>query len=154
MDEVTKGEKKYYPEILGDRIKAYHDDPGVDSFGEVLCCLFHGIVNNYSLPCPAMPAKDGSLIPARVKNKYGRQTMVLLTELDGGSYPTVADVKVRALVRCMLGEESDDGFIFNPGTDRFFFVSKSLLAYALDAGYEMAMEDMKEQDADSTESRR
>lgn len=138
-------EKKYYVEELDEVIREYLNDPGAAGLYSVLCGLFEGIEQNYSLPCPAeMNPENGRITPMFLKKKNGKEHLVVLTSLDGKRYPTVADVKLRSLIRLVFHVEDCEGFIFNPFEAHAFFVPKQFLAYALAAGYQMAEDDNAE----------
>jgi len=52
---------------------------------------------------------------------------------------------MRSLVRIMA-ENNCEGIVLNPGGEHEFTVPKMLLAYALHAGYQMALDDMSSGD--------
>ena len=135
-------EKKYYVEELNEVIQEYEDSPDPNRLYSVLCGLFEGIEENYSLPCPAeMNLENEKINPMFLKKKNGKEHLVVLTSLDGERYPTVADVKLRSIIRLVFNVEDCEGIIFNPFQDNAFFVPKQFLAFALAAGYKMAEED-------------
>ena len=138
-------EKKYYAEELDEVIREYSGDPDALGLFSVLCGVFEGIEQNYSLPCPAeMDLENGQIKPMFLKKKDGKEHLVVLTSLNGEEYPTVADVKLRSLIRLVFSTESCEGIIFNPFEDHKLFVPKQFLAYALAAGYRMAEDDYAE----------
>ena len=138
-------EKKYYVEELNDVIREYSGDPDAASLYSVLCGVFEGIEQNYSLPCPAeMNLETGRIKPMFLKKKDGKEHLVVLTSLDGEKYPTVADVKLRSLIKLVFNTENCEGIIINPFEEHNFFVPKQFLAYALSAGYRMAEDDYAE----------
>ena len=135
---ITTGEKKYLEE-MDEVIRDYSSDPDAIGLYSVLCGLFEGIEKNYSLPCPAeMNLENGQIRPMFLRKKDGKGHLVVLTDLDGEEYPTVADVKLRSLIRLVFNTESCEGIIFNPFQYHRFFVPKQFLAYALAAGCRMA----------------
>lgn len=134
--------KKYYVEELDKVIREYADKPSPNRLYSVLCGLFEGIEENYSLPCPAeMNLEDGNVAPLFLKKENGKEHLAVLTSLDGEKFLTVADVKLRSIVQLVFSMKDCEGIIFNPTKDSEFFVPKQFLAYALAAGYKMAEDD-------------
>ena len=141
------GEKKNYVEEMDEVIRRYSGDPDAMGLYSVLCGVFEGIEQNYSLPCPAeMNLENGQIRPMFLKKKDGKEHLAVLTNLDGEEYPAVADVKIRSLIRLVFNTESCEGIIINPFEEHKFFVPKQFLAYALAAGYRMAEDDYTEDD--------
>ena len=138
-------EKKYYVEELDEVIGEYCEHPSPNMLYSVLNGIFEGIEQNYTLPCPAEMDENGDMKIMFASNRDGRESVVALTQLDGEVHPLVADVKMRSLVRVMLDNDCE-GIVLNPGEDHEFCIPKSFLAYALAAGYQMALDDMSNGD--------
>ena len=138
-------EKKYYVEALDEVIGEYCDHPNPNSLYSVLNGLFEGIEQNYTLPCLAKMDGDGNFSIMFAVDDRGKESVAALTRLDGEAQPIVADVKMRSLVRIMV-ENDCEGIVLNPGGEHEFTVPKMLLAYALHAGYQMALDDMSSGD--------
>ncbi len=138
-------EKKYYVEELDEVMREYAGDPDAIGLFSVLCGVFEGIEQNYSLPCPAeMDLENGQIKPMFLKKKDGKEHLVVLTTLDGEKYPAVADIKLRSLIRLVFNTENCEGIIINPFEKHKLFVPKQLLAYTLAAGYRIAEDDYAE----------
>ena len=138
-------EKKYYVEALDEVIVEYCEHPSPNSLYSVLNGIFEGIEQNYSLPCLAKINDDGDFLIKFVADDRGRESVAALTRLDGEKNSIIADVKMRSLVRIMA-ENDCEGIVLNPGGEHEFTVPKMLLAFALHAGYQMALDDMSSGD--------
>ncbi len=133
-----------YVEKLDEAIGEYLDSPGSSNLLTVLCGLFDGIESDYSLPCPAEMDLEGmNAKPMFLRTEDGYADLVLLTSLDGEEYPLVADIRLRAIMRLIFNTEDCDGIIFNPSGKHRLFIPRQFLAYALSAGYNMAIEDIE-----------
>ena len=138
-------EKKYYVEDLDEVIGEYCEHPSPNSLYSVLNGIFEGIEQNYALPCPAKMDDDGNFSIMFAVDDQGKESVAALTRLDGEEQPIIADVKMRSLVRIMVENECE-GIVLNPGGEHEFTVPKMLMAYALHAGYQMALDDMSSGD--------
>ena len=138
-------EKKYYVEALDEVIGEYCEHPSPNSLYSVLNGIFEGIEQNYSLPCLAKMDEDGDFAIMFAADDRGRESVAALTRLDGEEQSIIADVKMRSLVRIMA-EKNCEGIVLNPGGEHEFTVPKMLLAYALQAGYQVALDDMSSGD--------
>ena len=134
-------EKKYYVEALDEVIAEYCEHPSPNSLYSVLNGIFEGIEQNYSLPCLAKMDDDGNFSIKFAVDDLGRESVAALTRLNGEEQSIIADVKMRSLLRIMVENECE-GIVLNPGGEHEFTVPKMLLAYALHAGYQMALDDM------------
>ena len=134
-------EKKNYVEGLDELVAEYCEYPSPNTQYAVLNGLFEGIEKNYALPCPAEMDAEGNFRIMFATDENGKESIVALTRLNGEMYPVMADVKMRRLVRILMDTECI-GIVLNPGGAREFTVPKTFLAYALSAGYQMALEDM------------
>ncbi len=136
--------KHNYVEELDKAICEYCDSPGPDRFLKVLWWLFEGIDKNCSLPCPAeMDLEKLNAKPMFLRKESDKEHLVLLTSLDGEKYPTIADIRLRAIMRLILSVEDCEGIIFNPSGEHSLFVPKQFLATALSAGYNIAIEEIE-----------
>ena len=138
---AAASEKKSYVEELDAVIDEYFQSPDPNRLYSVLNGIFDGIEKNYTLPCPANMDEDGNFEIMFAKDEKGNESIAALTRLNGEQQPIVADVKMRSLVRLMLDNDCE-GLVLNPGEEHEFSVPKMFLAYALSAGYQMAMDDM------------
>ncbi len=136
-------DRRYYVEELDKVIEEYIERPNPNTQYAVLNGLFEGIEENYSLPCPAEMDVDGNFSIMFATDTKGKESVMALTNLDGEKHPVVADVKMRSLMRVMM-ENDCIGLVLNPGEEHEFCVPKMFLAYALAAGYQMAMDEMSD----------
>ncbi len=132
---------EYYVEALDEVIGEYCEHPNSIRLYSVLNGLFEGIEKNYSLPCPAEMDEDGNFKIMFATDNNGKESVVALTQLDGERQPIVADVRLRGLVRILMDEDCI-GIVLNPGHAHEFCIPKMFLAYALSAGFQMAMDEM------------
>lgn len=131
----------YYVEELDEVIGEYCEHPNSNSLYSVLNGLFEGIEKNCSLPCPAEMDEDGNFSIAFATDENGKESVVALTQLDGERQPIIADVRLRSLVHILMDEECI-GIVLNPGHEHEFCIPKMFLAYALSAGFQMAIDEM------------
>lgn len=134
-------EKKYNVEELDEVIGEYCAHKTPDGLYSVLCGVFEGIEKNYTLPCPAKMDEDGNFSIMFAKDDNGKESAMALTNLDGENHPMVADVKMRSLMRVMMNSDCI-GLVLNPGGEHEFCLPKMFMAYAISAGYQMALDDM------------
>lgn len=138
-------ENKYYIEELDEVIGEYCEDPCPNRLYSVLNGIFEGIDQNYTLPCPAQLHENDEFTIMFAVDDKGGESVVALTQLNGEEQPIVADVKMRSLVKIMA-ECDCEGIVLNPGAEHEFTIPKMLLAYALHAGFQMAVDDMSSVD--------
>lgn len=138
---MDQSEKKYYVEELDEVIGEYCAHRNQNTLYSVLNGLFEGVEKNYSLPCPAEMDDDGNFSIMFATDEKGKESAVALTNLDGENQPLVADVKMRSLMRVMMDNDCV-GLVLNPCGEHEFYVPKTFMAYALAAGYQMALDDM------------
>lgn len=144
---MTRKEEKAFPEELKEAIAAYKADPGEGTFGDLLCLLWDGIEENVSVPVPAEMDWDRMTIQPRFRPRDdGNKALVALTVPDGERYPQFADVRLRAVVRIMLGTENCSGILLDPDEKTQLFLRKDLFVCAIGAGLGMLEEFEDQQD--------
>lgn len=138
---------KAFPEALNDAISAYKTAPGEDTFSDLLCLLYDGIEEDASIPVPAEMDWDKMTIrPSFRPREDGNKALVALTVPNGERFPQFADVRLRAVVRIMLGTENCSGILFDPEEDTQLFLRKDLFVCAIGAGLGMLEEFEDQQD--------
>ncbi len=146
--------KNSYVEDMDLAIDRYSDSPCPGSLFAVLCGLFDGIKENYSLPCPSeMNLEDMNVKPMFLRTKAGKEHLVVVTQPVDDDFPTIVDIRLRALLGLIFDTEDCEGIVFNPGGAHEFYVPKDLLSYALSAGFSMA-EETHEKEKKAAKSRR
>ena len=135
-------EKSGFVEELNEVIGEYCKCLDRNRLFAVLIRLFEGILENYTIPCPAEMDKDANLKTAFVTDEKGNESLVALTEIDKKIDSIIVDLKMRSLIRLMLEEENSIGLVLNPGGEHELFVPKMLFVCALATGYRMAMDEV------------
>ncbi len=144
--------KKTFSEALNDAISAYKTDPGEDTFSDFLCLLYDGIEENESIPIPAEMDWDKMTIqPSFRSREDGKKALIVLTVPDGERYPQFADVRLRAVVRIMLGTENCSGILLDPDENTQLFLRKDLFVCAIGAGIGM-LEEFEDQQYESDDT--
>ena len=146
--------EKAFPEALNDAITAFKVAPCEDTFSDLLCLLYDGIEENESIPIPAEMDWDKMTIrPSFRPREDGNKALVALTVPDGERYPQFADVRLRAVVRIMLGTENCSGILLDPDENTQLFLRKDLFVCAIGAGLGM-LEDNEDQQDESDDTTR
>ncbi len=144
-------ENKTYAEILNDIIGRYNESPDAGGLFSIICKLLEGIVKDCSLPCPVEMDLDNLRIkPMFFGTTEGKDHLVVFTHPDSENRRTVADIRLRTLMRVIFNMDKCEGIVFNPFDEEDFFVPKELFMFAIGAGYKMAIED-EEDEADEEE---
>ncbi len=141
-----------YVETMDRFIVKYLCAPDPGSLYALLCVIFEGIAENYSLPTTTeLNAEDMTFAPMFIGAENGIESLVVLTDLNGEELSVTANVKFRALLNLILSRESCVGIVFNPGTEKEYFIPKTLLHYAVLAGYRMAEDDYADEEEEETD---
>ncbi len=144
-------ENKTYAEILNDIIGRYNESPDAGGLFSIICKLLEGIVKDCSLPCPVeMNLDELRIKPMFFGTTEGKEHLVVFTHPDIENRWTVADIRLRTLMRVIFNMDKCEGIVFNPFDEEDFFVPKELFMFAIGAGYKMAIED-EEDEADEEE---
>ena len=150
-----KNNKKSFPEELNNAILAYRDDPHEGTYCRLLCCVLDGIAEDVSVPIPTdMDFERLSVRPRFQESRQGETGLVALTDPDGEKYPYFVSVKLRAVMRILLKEESCSGILLNPEEDNEVLIRKELLFSAIGAGLGMmeGHRDPEEQNAEDAQT--
>ena len=138
--------KNSYVKDMDLAIVRFTDSPCPGTLFAVLRCLFDGIKENCSLPCPSeMNHGDKNVKPVFLRTKAGKEHLIAVTQPVDEDYPTIAGFRLRALMRIIFDTKGCEGIFFNPGGAHEFYVPKDLLTSALSAGSGMAEETRKKQ---------
>ena len=144
--------EKAFPEALNDAISAYKTAPGEDTFSDLLCLLYDGIEEDASIPVPAEMDWDKMTIqPSFRPREDGNKALIVLTVPNGERFPQFADVRLRAIVRILLGTENCLGILFDPEEDTQLFLRKDLFVCAIGAGLGM-LEEFEDQQEESDDT--
>ena len=143
--------KEKYAEILNGYIDKFNESPDAGRLFTVICMLFDGIVKDCSLPCPVEMDLDKLRIkPMIFSTTEGKDHLVVFTHPDSENRWTIADIRLRTLMRVIFNMDKCEGIVFNPFDEEDFFVPKDIFMYAIAAGYKMTIED-EEDEADDEE---
>ena len=146
-DEENKG----FVRALDEVIHSYIEDPASESYDRILCHVVEGIANDSKLPTLIdVDVDEHHVGPLFIEYEDGSESLALTTEED--EIPAMG-MKIRTLIHECEQNEKCDGFIFNYGKENSFFLPLRLLQTAIRAGYQIAIDEIEEDEESMTKER-
>lgn len=134
-----------YIEAFHEKIEQYGSELTPEALFQLLSIFFDGIENNCSLACAAEESEEGDLSLSYAVRSDGSQALIVLSNPDGEKYPIIADVKLRTIIHMIINDDLCNGVLIDPD-ESALFIPKYFIAYAISAGYQMALEDIENGD--------
>ena len=128
---------KTYLEDLNLALEDCRREPGWESYSEMVSLLFIGLEKDVSVPCPGDFNSEGEFEP-RVVKKDGSMAFFIETTVELlKKRKMFADIKLRSLVKLMMEDPEVDSLVFNPGTDMYCRIMKTVVIYAFSAAVKL-----------------
>jgi len=133
---------KIYRDQLHEKLKKYTSAPNPTSFTAFLAFLFKGILDDEMIPVSFyidFDTLDGGYSCS--DHADGPVFEVFTVPVD--SSMLASENKMRAIVRELRKSENCEGIMFNPKGEDELFVPKELILNAIDAGYQIAVDEIE-----------
>lgn len=132
-----------YMERFNQMVDRYRNDSVQAMLLDLLTVIFEGIEKDCSIECAA-DIRDGKPCLKYHQNEDGSLSLIVLSSPDSEEYPLITYLELRRIIRMISKQEDCRGIMIDLNDGTGLFIPKDFLLHAVNAGYQMAVEDKAE----------